>query len=141
MHAAAGATLNPLRENESVTDTGDNPDTHAKGHKQSKAPQITKASVQIKFCSHVVGGCTSPFVFAGDRRLAWLHNVFVHANFQLSERLCVDICCVGIGVFFSSVMLLKNWKSIAEDYTKRAETTKRKSKVEILGSNVCENLH
>ena len=87
IHAAAGATLNPLKANTSVTATGDNPVTHiAKGHKQSKSLQITKdapsssrkLNLQVSTCKRWGLGCASPTVFAGDRRLAWLHNIFVH---------------------------------------------------------------
>ena len=137
MRAAAGATLNPLTENESVTATGGNPDTHAEGHKQSTSLELTEVApssssrrrqkdtsvhVQVKFCTHVgVEGVLvllSFLVIAG--LLGYITYVYT-ARFRNFQREFVWIFVVLVSMYFFAVLwLLKNWKHIAQEYTNRA---------------------
>eukprot|EP00944_MAST-04C_sp_MAST-4C-sp1_P012634 g12634.t1 len=141
MHAAAGATPNPLTENESVTAVGGNPGTHAEGNEQSRALELTGVApsssrrrrrndtsvhVQVKFCTHVgmegVIVLLSLLVIAG--LLGYITYLYT-ARFNKFQRDSVWIFVVLVLIYFLAVLwFLKNWRRIAQDFTERAVTGK-----------------
>eukprot|EP00944_MAST-04C_sp_MAST-4C-sp1_P012633 g12633.t1 len=141
MHAAAGATPNPLTENESVTAVGGNPGTHAEGNEQSRALELTGVApssldrsfrkdtgvhVQVKFCTHV--GMEGVLVLLSLLVIAGLLVVITYlytARFNIFQRDSVWIFVVLVLIYFLAVLwLLKNWRRIAQDFTECAITGK-----------------
>ena len=137
MHAAAGATLNPLKENGSVTAMGNNPATHAEGYKQSTSLELTEVAssssrrryrkdtsvhVQVKFCTHVgvEGVLVLLFLLVIAGLLGYITYIYT-AMFTKFQRELVWIFVVLVLIYFLAVLwFLKNWRRIAQDFTNRA---------------------